>query len=246
MFYVSLKIVIRNFLNNKGFSIINILGLTLGLSVSLLTFLWTYNELSFDKFNINFRHIVQFQQRIYFDKEKYTSDRCGGAIGPELSKKFPEIESFVRFGSLNGEILLSYIPSDKSQNRVNIIEKNGLAADSTVFGIFTYPRVRGNPVKALNMKNSIVLTEREAEKFFGHADPIGKILMMNELIPLEVTGVIRQIPVNSNIQFSFLLPFGLLNELTSVNDSYEGTSYNTYFQIKPMADYKALNSSNPG
>ncbi len=245
MFFLSLKIALRNFLKNKGFFLINILGLTIGLSVALVIFLWTYTELSYDRFNSNFKRIYEFKQRIYLEKEKYTSDRCGGLIGPELSKNFPEIKSFVRFGTLNGEVLLSYIPPDSSQQRINIIENKGLATDSTVFRVFTFPLLKGNPSRALVQKNSIVLSQKEAIKFFGKTDPVGKTLLLNDHIPLEVTGILKQVPINSSIQFDFLLPFSLLPDITWVNDSYEGTNYNTFFLLNENADYSLLNKKIP-
>jgi putative ABC transport system permease protein len=241
MFNINIKIAIRNILRNKGFFIINVAGLTLGLSCSLLIFLWVYNELSFDRFHTNFNRIFQLQQVVYLDKEKYTTERVGGAQGPTIASKFPEVKLFARTGLFQNELLLSYIPRNNTQQRINLIEKNGLAVDSSFLKIFTFPLLSGNSDKALKDVNSIILTEKTAKKYFLNEDPIGKTILVNEKIELFVTGVMKDIPVNSNIQFDFLVPFNLLKEFQDFNDSYDGTSYITYFLLYDNASEENLN-----
>jgi putative ABC transport system permease protein len=241
MFYTNIKIAIRNFLRNKGFFIINVVGLTLGLACSLLIFLWTYSELTFDRFHKNFHRIYQLQQVIYLDKDKYTSERVGGALGPTIASKFPEVKLFARTGQFMNELLLSYIPQNNAQQRINLIEKNGLAVDSSFLKIFTFPLLSGNPDKALTDVNSIILTDKTAKKYFRDEDPIGKTILVNERIELTVTGVMKDVPFNSNIQFDFITPFNLLKEFQFFNDSYDGTTYITYFLLHDNASEANLN-----
>jgi len=247
MLRFNLKIVFRNLLKNKVFSFINIFGFSIGLACSLFILIYVYSELGFDRFHENFRNIYQVQQKLEFTGGEYTSDRVGGAFARVLKEGFPEVREATRIGTIP-EVLISYIPESNNQqtdNRINFIEKRGIAADTSFLRIFTFPLIKGNPEKALTDVHSIILTEEMAEKYFPEEDPIGKTILINDNIPVQVTGVLSEIPVNSNIQFDFILPIYLLKDISFLHDDLGGTVYYTYVMLNESADYSYLNTKIP-
>jgi len=247
MLRFNLKIVFRNLLKNQVFSFINIFGFSIGLSCSLLILIYVYFEFSFDRFHENFRNIYQVQQKINFTGGEYTSDRVGGAFARVLKEAFPEVADASRIATVP-EVLISYIPesgNEKTDKRINFIEKRGIAVDSSFLSIFTFPLIKGNRQKALSDIHSIVLTEETAEKYFPEEDPIGKTMLINENIPVQVTGILAKIPENSNIQFEYLLPIWLLEEISYLHDNLAGTLYHTYLLLNESADYELLNAKIP-
>lgn len=247
MFTYNLKVVLRNLLKNKGFTIINIAGFSIGLACSLVILVYVYFELSFDQFHENFRNIYEVQQKIYFTGGEYTSDRVGGAYARVLSEEFPEIEKATRIGAVP-ELLVSYIPDTTLENkddRINYIEKAGLGVDSTFLQIFSFNVLSGNQESALKDKYSILLTESMADKYFPGTNPIGQTMILNEKVNVTVTAVLKDPPVNSNIQFTFLLPIYLFDEISYLHDDLGGTAYYTYLLLNDKADYHILNEKIP-
>ena len=166
MLRFNLKIVLRNLLKNKVFSFIQIFGFSIGLACSLLILIYVYFELSFDRFHENFRSIYQVQQKINFTGGEYTSDRVGGAFARVLKEGFPEVQEATRIATVP-EVLISYIPESgnkKIDERIDFIEKKGIAVDSSYLSIFTFPLIKGNLQNALSDIYSIVLTEATAKK----------------------------------------------------------------------------------
>ncbi|MFC2125543.1 hypothetical protein ACFLU5_12095, partial [Bacteroidota bacterium] len=109
MFWYNIKITFRNILKNKGYSIINILGLSIGMASSLLIILMVHFSLNTDKFNNNYENLFLLQQVVSFSSDDYTTDRTGGAVGPTMANAYPQIQNFTRYGQL-GEMLLTYYP----------------------------------------------------------------------------------------------------------------------------------------
>ena len=227
------------------FSIINLMGLAIGLACSITIILWVQNELSYDGFHGKSENIFLVQQTIKTGDNEYTTDRSGGAYSQALKEKFAEIISTTRFSDL-GELLLNYQPVSKveiheqaseSNIKTKILEKKflenrGMATDSTVFEIFSFPFLQGNPSTALTQPNSIVITEKFSEKYFGSKDPMGEIIRINNKYDFTVTGIIKNVPENSSIQFDFLVPFDFLIELGHNIDRFAGNPYYTYVLLR--------------
>jgi putative ABC transport system permease protein len=152
---------IRNMLRQKMFSIINLMGLAIGLACSITIILWVQNELSYDGFHEKSENIFLVQQTIKSEDKEYTTDRTAGAYAQTVKENFKEIVSATRFSNV-GELVLNYQPdseveineqASKSNIKTTIPEKkfleiNGMAADSTVFEIFTFLFLQGNPSTA--------------------------------------------------------------------------------------------------
>jgi len=166
MFRYNLKIAFRNILGNKGFSIINILGLALGMTCSLIMLLMVYDVYKVDTFHKNYDHLYIFQQDVVLESGTYQTDRCGAAIGPFLKENYPQITEFVRVGYTRNLLLAHFKDSTTNVRPISIVEEQGIAADSTFSKLFSFQMVSGNPEFAYHGKHFIVLTESLSNKIF--------------------------------------------------------------------------------
>jgi len=198
MFKNYLKISFRNLWRAKGYSAINLAGLATGMACFILILLWVQDELSYDKFHENTNRLFRVV-RLDRDDPSQGVCRAGAPWGPALYNDFPEVENFVRFRG-HGRTLMS--SGDKG-----FYESEGLYADSTIFEVFTFPLLKGNPKTALTRPNTMVINERMAEKYFGTEDPVGQSLVFNNQDEFEITGIMQNIPANSHIKFDYLIPF---------------------------------------
>lgn len=216
-----LKIAWRNLWRNRVFSSINIAGLAIGMAVSFTLILYVLFQFSYDDFHKNSRYIYHV---------KVGSD--GGIntpvpLGPFLEKDIPEIKEVIRT-SYPGPHLLK--AGDKS------LKLNGFFADPKFLDVFTFPVLKGQG--SLTEENTIILTESTARKLFGETDPVGKVINFDIQRPLVVTAVIKDPPLNSTLQFSYLLSWALF-ESTSPwvrENTWGNYSINTFVQLLPTAD----------
>jgi putative ABC transport system permease protein len=216
-----LKIALRNIKRHKGYSLINIVGLAVGMACCILILLWVQDELSYDRFHENADDIHRVIQDINFADHSTTWTITQGPLGPSLKEDFPEIINAVRITDRG--FRLTY--DDKSFD-----EDVGLADDS-LFEMFTFPLVKGDPATALSNPLSIVLTEKMAVKYFGDEDPIGKTINADNKWDFQVTGVMKNVPRNSHLQFDFLIPFIFGRELNYTVDHWGNSSFRTYVQL---------------
>lgn len=195
MFKIILKTIFRNTKKHKAFSFINIFGLAVGIACCALALLWTQHEISYDKFH---QHIDQIY-RVLFTNAKYDdySPNVPGGLADYLKETFPEIIDATITGK--SDLNLSY--NEKG------FFGTGFFIHPSFFEMFTFPFVHGDPNTAFTHPLSIVLSEDLAKKLFGNEDPLGKMVKVDNVTPIKVTGVVRKIPTNSTIQFDFLLPY---------------------------------------
>ena len=216
-----LKIALRNLARHKGYSFINITGLAIGMACCILILLWVQDELSFDRFHENGRNIYRVLQNINFTDHSTTWAITQGPLGPSLEQAYPEIINSTRFS--------------RRRFRFNYGEKAfddvAALADDSFLEMFTFPLLRGDPVTALSDPFSIVLTEEMAEKYFGSEDPLGKVLKADNKWDFLVTGILKEVPHNSHIQFEFIIPFVFGRELEYTVDRWNNSSFTTYVQL---------------
>jgi putative ABC transport system permease protein len=194
-----LKIAWRNLMKNKVFSLINILGLTIGITVCMMIFLFIMNEFSFDSFHKNKKNIYRVMRG--FDAAKPTVPYLSGPYATALLNDFPgEIKKAVRILSSNA--LVSF--GNKAFN-----EKKLYLADADFFTLFSFPLVKGDPATALKDPNSVVLTEKTAKKYFGKEDPMGKVIEIDKHLQLKVTGIAKDVPSNSHLDFDIVHPLSI-------------------------------------
>jgi len=237
MLLLNLKIARRNLLKNKGFSMINIGGLAIGLACCMILLLYVSYEWNYNK---QFAAI----DRIYFAKtnlvvngqirtENYTTNRLAkGAI-----QSLPGIE----YASRTHHNAIKKLYS----NGENKYKLNALDVDPSFLKIFTYHFIYGNPKTALIDPNSIVLTAASAERLFGSKNPLGQILKWDNKRLLKVSGVIETPPGNQTFQFEALQnwDFYLLDNPDHLNDSWGSITCMTIFKLKENADFEAIDSS---
>lgn len=191
-----LKVAWRNLMRSKMFSFINIFGLTTGITVCMMIFVFIMNEFSYDNFHKNGKNIYRVM-RIY-DPAKPAVPYLSGPYAPALMNDFQgEIKQAVRIMMSNDLVVY---------NNRSFNEKKVYLADSNFFSLFTFPLLKGNPATALADINSIVLTEAAAKKYFGNEDAMGKIVEMDKTRKLKVTGILKDIPANSHLDFDIVTP----------------------------------------
>ncbi len=233
MFNNYLKIALRNIKRNKGYSFINITGLVIGMTCFILISQWIIHELSYDKFHKNADKLFLVATHAKYGDKEYHWPVCPPLVGPTLKEEYPEIVNSVRIlDDIN--FVFSY--------EAKKINENITLADPAILEIFHFPLLSGDPSTALSQPNSLLMTEEMAEKYFGEEDPIDKTLRLENRYLFTVTGVMKNIPTNSSIQFDFLLPIEFA-------DTYYGNGYLdrwinyafwTFIQLAENASYEDM------
>jgi putative ABC transport system permease protein len=191
------KIAWRNLYKQKAFSLIHILGLTMGITVCLMIFLYIMNEFSVDKFHKQGNNIYRVMRG--FDPAQPKVPYLSGPYAPALLNDYPQdIKMAVRVSPQNN--LVSF--GEKAFN-----EQKVYAVDAGFFKLFTFPLLRGDRATALDNPNSVVLTETTAKKYFGSVDnAMGKVVQFDKSLNLKVTGVSKDVPSNSHLDFDLVMP----------------------------------------
>jgi len=227
MFKKYLIITLRNIKRNKGFSIINITGLAVGMAACLLILLWVRDELSFNRFHKNAKSIYL----VVGERANHRGDFFNNSPVPlaePLRNDYPEISKVVRF-QFRGDIIARY-----GEQIFNDWE--GAYVDPEVFEVFTFPLLEGDEESVFDDVNSIVITESSAQKLFSGIDPVGQMMEIEGDL-VEVTGVLRDIPKNSDIQVDFFRPFLSMKEITEYQHFiWNWFACKTYVQLKEGID----------
>jgi putative ABC transport system permease protein len=199
-----LKITFRNIVKHKGYSLINIVGLSLGIASCILILLYVRQELSYDTFHRECERIYRIEVENTRPEGKEIYAPTPSPYAPALKKDYPEIEKIARVYFMNRK-LVAY--EDKT-----FYEERFIFADPDFFDMFTFPVVKGNRTGLLSNPNSLVLTSSTAEKYFGDEDPVGKIIRLDNKYDFKVTGVVEDVPINSHFHFDFAAAFPGLND----------------------------------
>jgi putative ABC transport system permease protein len=222
-----IKIVLRKIKRQKGYSFINISGLTIGMACCILMVLYIHSELSFDTFHEHADWIyalgVQSERAGY----EFRGTSSNATAAEVLQNEYPEVAQAVRYGYKSGSAF-SYEGKRFTMDRV-------LYADANVFEVFTWPMIKGDPNSALSAPHTIVITEEIAEQCFGELDPIGKILKFSEEEAFVVTGVVKNVPDNSSINFNALCSFKTLytqESLKRILTDWLSHNYNTFLLLE--------------
>jgi len=240
MFRNYFKTAWRNLVKKKIFSFINILGLAVGMAACFLIFLYVSFETSYDSFNTKADRIYRIVSDVKTPSETVGDGTTIAPLAPYLKKDFPEVEDAVRF-SVDGFLV--------KKGDIKFQEKRAVCADSTVFNIFDFPLVEGNKKTALTEPMSIVLSQTLAKKYFGNADPLGQhVLLTGAAINATITGIMKDIPVNSQIQADLFVSMSSYKQIygQATSDSeWTDHNYYTYLLLKPHTDVKAFEKKLP-
>ncbi|MBX2910876.1 MAG: ABC transporter permease [Cyclobacteriaceae bacterium] len=224
---------LRNIRKHFSYSLINIFGLGLGISISLLLALWVRHEVSYDRFHANADNIYRVSMEMSFGGQSAKHSISPTALLPALEKNFPEVITGTRVYNP-----ASYNPFIVKRNDNFFQEGQFYFADSTFFDVLTYPLIKGNPKTALVKPNSVVLTEGMAKKYFGQEDPLGQTLLINGNKDYTVTGVTKDAPGNSYLNFDFIGSFSSLWQ--SREEQWWSANYQTFVLVDKNTDLAAL------
>jgi putative ABC transport system permease protein len=227
-----LKTAWRNIVRNKTFSVINIMGLALGLACSLLIMLWVNDEKSVDAFHANGKYLYQVYERNFYDGKVTADYPTQGLLAEELKRVVPEIQyaSGFEYASAPGTAS-TFEAADK------IAKMNGMFAGEDFFKMFSYPLLHGKAGIALTEPNSIAISQKMAEYFFGNgANAIGKSIRFENQEELKVTAVFENISSNSSQQFDFLRTWSDFVKQNEWVHNWGNTDPQTFIQLKPGAD----------
>ncbi len=227
MFKNYLTIAWRNLMKNKVFSLINVLGLTIGITVCLMIFLFILNEFSVDNFHQNGKNIYRVMREFDNEGKAASVAYVSGPYAPALLNDFKgEIQKAVRVNPTDNLVTIG---------NQSFHEKKVYDVDANFFDIFSFPLLKGNKTTALQNPNSVVLTESKAIKYFGSADKaMGKVIQLEKKLPLQVTGVAEDVPSNSHLDFDLIVP--LENYKNSGNMTvWINNGMYTYVQLDPKA-----------
>jgi putative ABC transport system permease protein len=226
-----LLIALRTIRRQKLFALINIAGLAIGLTTFILITLYIQYEYSFDRFHENYNHIYRVEQIAHLaDKDDYWTSTVY-PMGEELARSYPEIDNAVVIRDVWGEYL-------SSSDELTFYEENGLYAQNSLFQIFSLKFLEGNPETALKDPFSMVLTESLAEKYFPKGNAVGKLITARNRFAYQITGVIEDIPENS--EFEYVDYISSISSLEPVEgwtlDNWGNYSYFTYILLNPNSD----------
>lgn len=226
-----LKIAWRNILNNKVYSAINILGLAAGMAVALMIGLWVVNEYSYDRFLPNYEQLYQVEQHFTTQHDgEHTQTALSLPLAEVLRKEIPGIKRVAETDWV-GMQWHDLLVGDKK------LYVSGGSAHPDFLQIFKYPFIKGNAKDVFTQPNSIIINESTAKALFGDADPINKVIRYDNSQNLKVTGVIKDIPKNATIQFSFLTPFSFKEAtedwMKGARTMWTNNSFNMFLELQP-------------
>ena len=230
-----LKVAIRSLLKYKGYSIINIIGLTLGLIAGTFILLYVTDELSYDQFHEKkdrlYRVITMFSSK---GEQSGGYDANGWPIGKILEKEYPEVEAVLYTRDA------SFLMINHEGKRFR--QKNHFAS-TEFFHLFTFPLIKGNPASALQEPNTVVISEAMERKFFGNEDALNKTLVVADTLNFKITGIMKDIPSNSHIQADMLISFATYERLEksfSYTTGWGNINMRNYLLLKEGANVKAF------
>lgn len=209
MNHILFSLAYKNLTKNKTFSLINIAGLSVGITAFILIQFYIISEISFDEFNVDKDKIYRVESQFRLNGE-ITQDIATSSFGyaPAMIDEFPEIESACRINLFNHE-------KDVRFNEIVHREEHVFMVDSNFFSFFSYRLLQGNPKEVLARSDQVVLSEKAAYKYFKNENPVGKVLQIKDIKLLKnytVSGVFKNIPSTSNVQFDILLAYDYASE----------------------------------
>lgn len=233
-----LKIAWRNIVNNKVYSAINILGLAAGMAVALLIALWVFNEYSYDKFLPNYKQLYRVELNFTSQHDgEHTQSALAIPLADVLRKEIPGIKHAAETDWVGWQWHDLLVGNNK-------LYLGGGATHPDFLQIFQYPFVKGNAKSALSETYSIILTESTAKALFGDKDPMNKYVRFDNKQNLKVTGVLKDLPKNATLQFSYLTPFSFKEQteawMKNARTTWTNNSFNAFVELEPGVTYAQI------
>ncbi|HPF04319.1 MAG TPA: ABC transporter permease, partial [Bacteroidales bacterium] len=228
------KTALRHIRKHAGYSLLNIIGLTLGITSALFLSIYVSDEISYDRYHENADRIYRVSSKITETDDQFTWIVAQIPMGPQVVSDYPEVESFVRFINMP-QALYSF--EDKQY-----VEEDFFYADSTLFDVFSFKVISGDVRSAVRDPGKIVMTETAAARYFGSEDPVGKVIRTGSTT-FEVTGVIGDIPTNSHFRFDAV---SARNNLPKQLGTWGNFGVFTYLLMPEGLDVKAFEKKMQG
>ncbi len=228
-----LTIALRHLKRHKIYSVINISGLAIGMACCVLILLWINDEIRYDRFHVQTENLYRVLNDLNYGPVSQITQGTDYPLGPAMKEEIPEVKEFVRI-----------LPTRRllvAHGEKKYFEANFCFADPSLFTMFTFPFIQGDPNTALSLPSSIVITQDMALKYFGNQDPIGKTIQTQNQNDFTVTGVIENIPRNSHLQFGFV---GSIERAVAMGarTHWTGWLYSTYVLLQPHTSFKEVNT----
>lgn len=232
MFKNYFKIAWRNLFRNKSFSITNVLGLTIGITCTILILLWVQDEVGYNKFHQNYNEIYKIMATRNFNNEIMADENMVLPLAKSIEAGVPQVKQAV-VTTQRYPTILTYGDTK--------LKKEGYTVSEHFFNIFSWKFLRGNPATALSDPSSVVLTKSAAEAFFGNDDPINKVLRVDNSRDAKVTAVVDNIPGNSTFQFDYIFPFNYSDENVKASmGDWLNSSWTVFVQAVPGANVQTM------
>ncbi len=226
------KIAWRNLSRNKGFSAANILGLTTGMVCTMLILLWVQDELSYNKFHSSYKNIYTVYANRRFNNDILTDNTMVFPLARAIEKEIPQVKYAVALSSQQA-IVISYGNTK--------LKKLGYSVTDHFFNIFSWKFIKGNASTALSDPATIVFTESAAKSLFGNADPIDKVVKVDNQYNAKVVAIVADVPGNSSLQFDYIRPFDYSDPyIKEVSGNWVNSSWDVYIQVMPGTDMQRI------
>lgn len=218
-----IQVAFRYFIRYRGYSLLNVVGLSIGLTSAMLILLWVHDELTFDTHFPDRERIFRIMEnQTYSDGETYTFAATPGPLAEALITEIPEIQLACRTTWFD-RLLLS--------NNTDSYYELGFYADSTIFSLFGFPMLQGDPDSPLPDDKSISISKKMATKYFGKEACVGKVLRIGKDFDVTITSVFADHPENSQFKFDFILPFSVYLKNNSWLDNWGSNAIQTYVKL---------------
>jgi putative ABC transport system permease protein len=229
------KIAWRNLFRNKSFSFTNVLGLTIGITCTILILLWVQDEVGYNRFHSNYSTIYKVMATRNFNNQIFTDENMVLPLARSIETDVPQVKQAV-VTTHRYPTILTYGDTK--------LKKQGYTVSEHFFNIFSWKFLKGNAATALSDPSSVVLTQSAATAFFGKEDPMNKMVRVDNSREAKVTAIVDDPPRNSSFQFDYIFPFNYSedNVKTSMNE-WGNSSWTVFFQTVPDADVETLNKN---
>ncbi|MGD9158246.1 MAG: ABC transporter permease [Desulfobacteraceae bacterium] len=224
-------IAVNNLLKNKLYSAINIIGLAIGMACTIMIMLWIQDELSYDKFHENADNLYRVIEYQTYSDRRMQVEVTPHPLAAALKNDYPEVIESTRFNKLKFKNI--------AYNEKRFKGSDGAVADPSLFKMFTFPFLKGDPGTALSEPNSIVISGNFADRYFGTEEALGKVLNVNNKYGLKVTGIFKNVPNNSHIHFDYVISFDTLSGMRDRAVPYNNWGNNsiyTYILLRENTD----------
>ncbi len=232
MFTNYFKTTFRNLWKNKGYSFLNIFGLAIGIACAALIFLWVENELNYNDYYSNRENLYKIKDHQSYNGTTFTFDATPGPLAAAIKNEIPGIKNTARY-TFGDQLLFSV--GDKN------INESGNYVDSSFLEMFQLQFIQGNPGTAFTQLNSVVISEKMANKFFNTTDVLGKEIKINNKEDYIITGVIKDLPENVTLKFEWLAPFKNYENQNQWLMQWGNNGVATFVETEPNANIATIN-----